>query len=120
MNAIGDHAPDGKIACPGDRYGWIEGVFWHEVEGTIALSEPFHRKFSVQVGNDNGVLPGLPGSINHDDITITDSGVLHGVTGDSDVKGGRRVSNDEFIQVKRGLDIIVSWRGEAAGDVPKK
>jgi hypothetical protein len=114
MNAIGYHAPDGKIGCVGDLYWLIEGVFWNKVKRPISLRKPFDRKFSVQVDEDNGVMPGLPGSINHDDITITDSGVLHGVTGDSDIKCSRRVSNHEFIQVKRCLDIIVGWRGEAA------
>ena len=114
MNAIGDHAPDGKIGGVGDLYWLIEGVFWNKVKRTIPLRKPFHRKFPVQVGNDDGVMPRLPGSINHDDITMTDSGVHHGVAGDSDIKGGRRVSNHELIQVKRRLDIIVGWRGEAA------
>ena len=34
MNAIGDHAPDGKIGGVGDLYWLIEGVFWNKVKRT--------------------------------------------------------------------------------------
>ena len=120
MNAIGHHAPDIEIGCVVDTYLRIERVLWNEVSCILLLRESLDGKFPVEIGHHNGVIPGVLCSVNHDDITITDSGILHGVTRDSDIKRGRGVSNHQFIQVKRRFNIIVSGRGESARDAPKK
>jgi len=118
MHTICGYAPYTKLHlfCNGERV--IERVFRHEEQRITNGEKPFDRKFTVDQGNDDGVLPCIKGTIYYHHITLTNSGSFHGVASYPDIKRGLRMGNHQFIHIQFRLAVVISRGGKATRNMP--
>ncbi len=103
---MGNDSPYLTVHAVDKFYFMIVFVLRHQYDSAIHFAEAFDREFAVDHGNDDFFVYRFQGAVHNENISGENAGIDHGFAGCPDKKGGGRMLNQVFVQVKLAFNII--------------
>jgi len=85
----------------------IGRILGSEVESTILEAKPFDGQLPIHGGNYDFSRPRLYCPINNQDVPGLDAGVTHGIAACPNIKSGRRVADEQFVEVEGSVQVVL-------------
>ena len=119
-NTAGHHAPDQQLLVGRDGDNGVAGISRAELDQPALLEEAFDGQLAVQDRDDDIVVLRLQRAVHDQEVTIVQSGALHGVAGQADIERGGWVMDQELMKVEVAVQVIVGGRRESSRDLRQK
>jgi len=117
MDHIGGHAPDLEGHARGDLDQGIIGMLGLEGNGPCPQLQPLDRGFSIQQGDDDGVVLSSQHAIHDQQVAIMNTGTLHRRPAYTEKESGSRARNQQLMHIEFEFAPLFS-RGRKAGINP--
>ena len=112
LYGVGDYTPNEKIVVGSDADRGVAAVIRYEpaVLTRLVHLELLDGEITVDECNDKIAILGLECLVHNHYIAVPDTGILHGIPGDTGIEGGFFVLDDVTVQVN-GIGQVVLGRG---------
>ena len=78
--------------------------------------QPLEGQFTVHRGHHDRTGFDLPGTVDHQQITVADTGADHRIALDTQEEGRRRVPNHVLVEIDGTFEVIIGGRRNAGGN----
>jgi len=92
----------------------------HEPDDAAVPYEPLDGQLAVVDGDDDPAAGRFQGTVDNQDVIVPDARPGHRIARDPDKKGGRRVLDQQLVEIQLPVDIILSRGGKTGGHAAEK
>ena len=115
MNHVSDHSPNTEIVTLGDVYGLVVRIGGLQRHVPVAHTNTLNGKLPVDDADRHPVIFGANRPVYHQQVTVADTRVPHGVALRPNVESSRWVLDQVLVEIEPELFVVVGRRGEPSG-----
>ena len=116
MDHMNGDAPDLNLAAAVKLQRGIVRMGGFQAQPAAMAHQALEGEGTVKNGHDHLPRPRFETAIDHQEITVVDAGVGHGVAADMQEKGAGGMPDKLFIEVDPHIDVVIGGGWEPSGN----